>query len=78
MADIHLTATELDDLSDVADDDGCWCGECSGPHALTRMADAWDECMQAIAWCLDNGEPSAAAALAYTTTNNPYRTKEGQ
>lgn len=43
-----------------------------------RMADAWDECVRAIAWCLGNGEPSAAAALAYTATNNPYRTKEGQ
>lgn len=41
------------------------------------QADAWDEAVQAVAWCLDNGEPSAAAALAYVVKNNPYRDLTG-
>jgi len=39
----------------------------------TARAEAWDEAIQAVAWCLDNGEPSAPAALVYTAEHNPYR-----
>lgn len=38
--------------------------------ARTR-ADAWDECAQALAWCLDNGPSSAA--VGYLLANNPHR-----
>lgn len=41
--------------------------------AQAREARAWGEAIQAVAWCLDNGEPSAAAALAYAAEHNPYR-----
>lgn len=39
----------------------------------SAQAQAWDEAVKGVAWCLDNGEPSSAAALAYTLENNPYR-----
>jgi hypothetical protein len=38
-----------------------------------RAEQAWDEAVEAVAWCLDNGEPSAAAALAYVHKGNPHR-----
>lgn len=36
-------------------------------------AEAWDEAVEAVAWRLDNGEPSAAAALASIHQGNKYR-----
>lgn len=43
-------------------------------RALRQMkAEAWDEAIEAVAWCLDNGESSTAAALAYVHKNNRHR-----
>ena len=47
------------------------------PLIREREAAAWESAVQAVAWCLDHGEPSAAAALAYTAKNNPYAGSEG-
>ena len=34
-------------------------------------AEAWDEAVQALAWCLDNGP--ADSALPHVAEHNPYR-----
>lgn len=35
-------------------------------------AAAWDECLEALAWAMDNGHPGDA--IRYVATNNPHRT----
>jgi len=35
-------------------------------------AAAWDECLEALAWAMDNGHPGDA--IHYVATNNPHRT----
>jgi hypothetical protein len=39
-----------------------------------REAKAWQECVQAVAWCIDQDE-GIEAAITYVSKNNPYRGK---
>lgn len=42
-------------------------------HWLAEVkAAAWDECLEALAWAMDNGHPGDA--IRYVATNNPHRT----
>lgn len=34
---------------------------------------AWDDSLNAVAWCIEHGSPDFGDALSYTAKNNPYR-----
>lgn len=65
-----LTGTRDDEYRDAMRDDA---RAVLDAVADEIRAEGWDEAIEAVVWCLDNGEPSPAAALAYVHKNNPHR-----
>lgn len=57
----------LDLLEYVPDEDS--------PSERERRAaeKAWDDALNAVAWCIDHGSPDIGDALSYTAKNNPNR-----
>lgn len=66
----------LDDGEDVDPDDLAECLRAMSPVTTVvrgRLADAWDEALQAFAWAMEHDGGDWREALAYVAKTNPHR-----